>query len=112
MKHAVELAQESPSVLVRILRVIERQERIDRWWRQDAAKVRRGLAELQAKGEVPAEMGTQQGYTPKGWREKAKEWMQTGVEERFQPLMLEMHEGDEDIGQATVEKMTELRGDL
>ena len=112
MKHAVELAQESPSVLVRILRVIERQERIDRWWRQDAAKDRRGLAELQAKGEVPAEMGTQQGYTPKGWREKAKEWMQTGVEERFQPLMLEMHEGDEDISQATVEKMTELRGDL
>ena len=84
------------------------QVRVELWERQIGS----AMAELQAKGEVPAEMGTQQGSTPKGWREKAKEWMQTGVEERFQPLMLEMHEGDEDIGQATVEKMTELRGDL
>ena len=112
MKHAIELAQEAPAVLVRILRVIERQERIDRWWRQDAAKERRALAELQSRGQVPAEMGTQQGYSPKGWREKAKEWMQTGVEERFQPLMIEMHEGDGDISQATIEKLTTLRDDL
>jgi hypothetical protein len=112
MKHAIDLAQEAPAVLVRILRVIERQERIDRWWRQDAAKERRALADLLSRGQVPAEMGTQRGYSPKGWRDKAKGWMQSGVEERFQPLMLDMHEGEGDVSQATIEKLSKLRDDF
>jgi hypothetical protein len=112
MKHAIDLAQEAPAVLVRILRVIERQERIDRWWRQDAAKERRALADLQSRGQAPAEMGTQRGYSPKGWRDKAKGWMQSGVEERFQPLMLDMHEGQGDVSQATIEKLSKLRDDF
>ena len=79
---------------------------------QDAAKERRALAELQSRGQTPAEMGAQRGYSPKGWRDKAKGWMQSGVEERFQPLMLDLHGGEGDVSQATIEKLTQLRDDF
>ena len=112
LTHAIDLAQEAPEILVRILRVIERQERIDRWWRQDATKERKTLADMQAKGIGPAEMGGQLGYTPLGWREKAMVWMQTGVENRFHDMISTLYEKEGDVSPETISSMTELRDEL
>lgn len=110
--NALDLAQEAPSVLVRILRVIERQERIDRWWRQEAAQEKRAFEQLQQSGLEPAEIGSQLGYTPLRLRDKAKSWMQTGVENRFHEMISELYESEGDVTNATLDKMTKLRDEL
>ena len=122
MCYAIELAgaETNPTILVRVLRVIERQTRVDRWWRQSADTEAERLEEMRKKGTEAAEIpGGQIGYRPKMLRERALEWMQTGVERRFQSLiaedlMMEPASGDDpaDISQTTIEKMNELRADI
>eukprot|EP01052_Picozoa_sp_SAG31_P051428 SAG31_NODE_12205_length_959_cov_0.995349_2_plen_161_part_00 len=88
--YAIEISgqETNPAVLVRVLRVIERQHRVDKWWRQSALVESERLEALRKKGIEPAAVpGSQSGYRPKQLRERALEWMQTGVEKRFQSLV-------------------------